>query len=73
MISIALCTYNGEQYIKEQLESIIHQTLPPDEIVICDDCSKDHTEAEVKSVLRSWNGSWTFIVNDKNLGFRKNL
>lgn len=73
MISIALCTYNGEHYIKEQLESIINQTLPPDEIIICDDCSKDNTKAEIKSVLGHWNGSWEFIENDKNLGFKKNF
>lgn len=40
MISIALCTYNGEKYIGEQLQSIMQQTLQPDEIVICDDRSK---------------------------------
>ncbi len=73
MISIALCTYNGEKYIKEQLESIINQSLPPDEIIICDDCSKDNTEVEVKSVLENWKGSWKFIINEKNLGYKKNF
>lgn len=39
VISIAMCTYNGERYIKQQLESILQQTLQPDEIIVCDDKS----------------------------------
>ena len=41
--SVALCTYNGEVYIKEQIDSILNQTLSVDEIVICDDISSDNT------------------------------
>lgn len=40
---VALCTYNGEKYLEEQLESILSQTKQPDAIVICDDCSTDDT------------------------------
>jgi glycosyltransferase involved in cell wall biosynthesis len=40
---VALCTYNGGKYLKEQLESILSQTKQPDAIVICDDCSTDDT------------------------------
>ena len=43
--SVALCTYNGAKYIQEQLDSIIRQTRPVDEIVICDDGSDDESEA----------------------------
>jgi glycosyltransferase involved in cell wall biosynthesis len=43
MISVAVCTYNGEKYIEEQLKSIQNQTLPVDEIIVCDDFSKDNT------------------------------
>lgn len=42
-ISIACCTYNGEQYLLEQLLSIASQTRTPDELVICDDGSIDRT------------------------------
>ena len=48
-ISVALCTYNGEKYIKEQLDSILNQTILPDEIVICDDCSTDNTFSILES------------------------
>jgi glycosyltransferase involved in cell wall biosynthesis len=42
-ISIALCTYNGEKYIVQQLKSILKQTHLPHEIVISDDASTDET------------------------------
>jgi glycosyltransferase involved in cell wall biosynthesis len=42
-ISIALCTCNGERYIKEQLSSLANQTFIPKELVICDDASVDGT------------------------------
>ena len=43
MISIAMTTYNGEKYIKQQLDSIISQTFSDWELIICDDCSTDLT------------------------------
>lgn len=43
MISVALCTFNGEKFVAQQLESILSQHLPVDEIVVCDDGSTDHT------------------------------
>ena len=73
MVSIALCTYDGEKYIAEQLESLINQTRQPDEIIICDDQSKDNTVIVAKRVLNSWQGKWKIIVNDKNLGYKKNF
>jgi len=43
MISIAMTTYNGEKYLREQIESILNQTIKDFELIICDDCSKDNT------------------------------
>ena len=43
MISIAMTTYNGEKYIKQQLDSILNQTYTDIELIICDDCSVDNT------------------------------
>ncbi|MEJ8811745.1 glycosyltransferase family 2 protein [Variovorax ureilyticus] len=40
-VSVALCTYNGARFIREQVLSICQQTRPPDEIVISDDASSD--------------------------------
>lgn len=43
MLSIVVCTYNGEAYLRQQLDSLMAQTLPADEIVIHDDGSTDNT------------------------------
>lgn len=45
MISVALCTYNGAQFIEQQLRSILEQTVYVDEVVVCDDGSGDTTVA----------------------------
>ena len=42
-ISIAMATYNGAPYLREQLESFIGQTRLPDELIVCDDVSTDDT------------------------------
>lgn len=42
-ISVAMAVYNGEKYIKEQLDSILAQLGPKDEIIISDDGSTDRT------------------------------
>lgn len=42
-ISVAICTYNGEKFLKEQIDSILNQTQKVSEIIVCDDGSKDQT------------------------------
>jgi glycosyltransferase involved in cell wall biosynthesis len=42
-VSVAMCTYNGEKFLKQQLDSILNQTIAVDEIIICDDGSTDDT------------------------------
>lgn len=42
-VSIALATYNGEKYLREQLDSILSQSIQDFELVACDDCSTDST------------------------------
>ena len=48
-VAICMATYNGEKYIKEQIESIICQLSPEDEIVVSDDGSTDGTIAIIQS------------------------
>lgn len=50
-VSVALCTYNGERFIEEQLRSILAQDRPVDEIVVSDDGSSDGIIALVRQVL----------------------
>ncbi len=73
-ISIALCTYNGANYISKQLNSILSQTFVPDEIIIVDDCSIDETRDILKSYAEK-NSKIKLFFNESNLGsnlsFRK--
>ena len=68
-----MCTYNGEKYLREQLESIAAQTLLPCEIVICDDGSTDSTSDIVADFGRGAPFKVKFIRNPKNLGSTKNF
>ena len=68
-----MCTYNGEKYLKEQLVSLLEQSLTPHEIVICDDGSTDYTIDIAKETLKGWEGEYSIIKNEKNLGFTKNF
>ena len=72
-ISVAMCSYNGENYIREQLESILGQKLPVDEIVVCDDGSSDKTVETAREILAGSHVSWKVIRNPENLGYRKNF
>ena len=72
-ISVAMCTYNGAKYVAEQLNSIINQTYPVDEIVIGDDGSTDDTVGIVKNILESSKMEYLIIQNKVNLGYRKNF
>lgn len=46
-ISVVLCTYNGGRYLREQLDTIVHQSLPIYELIVQDDASTDDTCAVV--------------------------
>jgi glycosyltransferase involved in cell wall biosynthesis len=72
-LSIALCTYNGAKYLREQLDSIGHQTRLPDELVICDDGSTDSTPDIVLQFASSTDFPVTFTINEVNLGITKNF
>lgn len=50
-VSVALCTRNGATYLEAQLRSILAQTLPPREIVLSDDDSRDGTVAIAEAVV----------------------
>ena len=72
MISIVMATYNGETYIREQINSILNQTISDFELIICDDCSKDST-VEIIKRYKDKDKRITLVENEKNLGFKKNF
>ena len=71
-VSVALCTYNGERYLSQQIDSIINQSYPVSEIIVCDDCSTDKTIR----LLEQYAIQYPIIKihrNHKQLGFKKNF
>lgn len=72
-LSVAMCTYNGAQYLREQLESIAAQTRLPDELVVCDDGSTDQTVQEVEQFALRAPFPVRLHSNDRNLGSSKNF
>lgn len=71
LISICLASYNGEKYLKEQLDSLVEQTYKNMEIIIQDDCSSDNSV----QIISSYNDilDIKLIINDKNIGYIKNF
>jgi glycosyltransferase involved in cell wall biosynthesis len=72
LVSIALCTYNGENFLAEQLDSLVKQTYPNLEIIVTDDRSTDGTYA----VLTNYAQQYSFVKifkNEYNLGHTKNF
>jgi glycosyltransferase involved in cell wall biosynthesis len=73
MISVAMCTYNGAKYLPRQLESIKQQTLPVDELVVCDDGSTDNTLELLEQFGRTVNFPVIVHRNERNLGSTLNF
>ena len=72
-VSVALCTFNGEAFLEEQLESYLSQTRVPDELVVRDDDSTDRT----LSILRAFAARAPFpvrlIEGTQRLGYAHNF
>src|SRR4051794_37441524 len=72
-ISIAMATYNGDRYIREQLDSLARQNLLPFELVVTDDGSSDGT----LDILKAFSERAPFPVrifrNPTRLGYEENF
>lgn len=62
MISVCMPTYNGEKYIKEQLDSILSQISVDDEVIISDDSSTDKT----LEIIKSYNDSRLKVLENNH-------
>ncbi len=71
--SVALCTYNGEKFLKQQIDSILNQTVKVDEIVVCDDQSTDATVSILNSYKEKHPDIFKIHLNEKNLRSVKNF
>jgi glycosyltransferase involved in cell wall biosynthesis len=72
-LSVAMCTYNGARFLREQLESIAAQTRLPDELVVCDDGSADESPEIVRKFAKNAPFPVRLEINERNLGSTKNF
>lgn len=75
MISVCMATYNGEKFINKQLRSLYLQTRQADEVIICDDGSKDDTVNIIRSFIDEFGleQKWRLYVNESNKGYPDNF
>ena len=72
LVSVVLATYNGERFLKTQLDSIVCQTYPNLEVIVVDDRSTDNTLA----ILQQYAARFPHVritVNETNLGYIRNF
>ncbi len=74
-VSVVMALYNGREYLEEQLDSLLGQTVLPDEVILMDDCSTDDTVPYVRDYIarHGLSGKWKLFENPENLGYADNF
>lgn len=73
-VSVAMATYNGGQFIAEQLQSMLAQSIAVDQIVIADDGSRDDTVGIARETLATFAGDVVVLEPERrSLGVTKNF
>jgi len=72
-ISVAMATYNGGKFLREQLDSLINQTTKPMELVVCDDVSTDNTIKILGEFAKIAPFPVHIYINDIRLGYGDNF
>lgn len=72
-VSVALCTFNGERFLQEQLTSIAAQSRLPDELVVRDDASTDATVSIIKAFAKDVPFDVRLAQNSETLGVGNNF
>ncbi len=72
-ISVIIVSYNFEKYLDRCIQSILAQTLPPGEIIICDDASPDGSWQVIEKYRRAHPGLIRTIRQQRNVGPQENF
>src|ERR1700694_615510 len=72
-IGVVLCTYNGERYVRTQLESILAQSRKPDMLLACDDASHDGTIGQLEAYAELGPFHFRILRNHQNWGYLRNF
>jgi glycosyltransferase involved in cell wall biosynthesis len=71
-LSVSMITFQGAAYLKTQMDSILGQSIPVQEIIVCDDGSTDGTR-EILASYAAENPQIQLQFNKKNLGTVANM
>lgn len=72
LVSIALCTYNGDKFLQQQVDSLLTQSYTHIEVVAVDDASSDGTR-QLLQQYADRDDRFRFFTNEKNLGYNRNF
>ena len=67
-LTLAICVYNAEKYIKETLESVMAQTMQDFHLLIVNDCSTDNSVAVIEKFFAEHPKQYEIITLEKNGG-----
>ncbi|MCL2112331.1 MAG: glycosyltransferase [Streptococcaceae bacterium] len=71
---VLIATYNGQEYLTNQLDSIRQQEIQPDYVLLRDDGSTDLTVELIKNYIEKYQLlNWTIVQNKANIGWQKNF
>ena len=71
-IDILLATYNGEKYLRDQIDSILNQTYADFNLIISDDASTDDT-VKILEEYKKKDSRITVYIQEKNIGSNNNF
>lgn len=72
-VAILMCSYNGERFLAEQIDSLNRQTHRNWSLVVSDDGSQDRTLEILQVYMDSWGQERLKIVQGPQRGFVKNF
>jgi glycosyltransferase involved in cell wall biosynthesis len=72
-VGVVIPTYNCREFISDCLESVLSQSYAPEQIVICDDCSKDGTQEVILKYQRDYPNIIESVLHKRNIGIPKNF
>ena len=73
VVAVLVATYNGEVFLKQQLDSILNQTYSNIKIYISDDNSSDNTAQIIKTYKENFPEKIFYTLNNSNIGVMKNF